>query len=66
MKNPKLPRVESLPANPVASAKGQIVFKKGWDAPMTKRELDQFTAVGDLGPELRKLRKMMKAFQRDE
>ena len=24
------------------SAKGQIVFKKGWDAPMTKRELDEF------------------------
>ena len=27
------------------SAKGQIVFKKGWDAPMTKRELDEF--LGD-------------------
>jgi hypothetical protein len=24
------------------SAKGQIIFKKGWDAPMTKRELDDF------------------------
>jgi hypothetical protein len=24
------------------SAKGQITFKKGWDAPMTKRELDEF------------------------
>jgi hypothetical protein len=24
------------------SAKGQIVFEKGWDAPMTDRELDDF------------------------
>jgi hypothetical protein len=24
------------------SAKGQITFKKGWDAPMTERELDEF------------------------
>jgi prevent-host-death family protein len=24
------------------SAKGQIKFKKGWDAPMTERELDEF------------------------
>jgi prevent-host-death family protein len=31
------------PSKPVfGSAKGQIVFKKGWDAPMTKRELDEF------------------------
>jgi len=27
------------------SAKGQITLKKGWDAPMTKRELDEF--IGD-------------------
>jgi prevent-host-death family protein len=27
------------------SAKGQITFKEGWDAPMTKRELDEF--LGD-------------------
>ena len=27
------------------SAKGLITFKKGWDAPMTKRELDEF--LGD-------------------
>jgi prevent-host-death family protein len=24
------------------SAKGQIILKKGWNAPMTKRELDEF------------------------
>jgi prevent-host-death family protein len=31
------------PAKPVfGSAKGQIKFKKGWDAPMNKRELDEF------------------------
>jgi prevent-host-death family protein len=31
------------PRKPIfGSAKGQIVFKKGWDAPMTKRELDEF------------------------
>ena len=24
------------------SAKGQIVFKKGWDAPMTDAEVDEF------------------------
>jgi prevent-host-death family protein len=24
------------------SAKGQIIFKKGWNSPMTKRELDEF------------------------
>ena len=23
-------------------AEGQITFKKGWDAPLTKRELDKF------------------------
>jgi len=34
------------PRKPVfGSAKGQILFKKGWDAPMTKRELDDF--LGD-------------------
>jgi hypothetical protein len=45
------------------SAKGQIVLKKGWDAPMTKQELDQFIAPGDLAPDLRKLKKLMKAFR---
>jgi hypothetical protein len=45
------------------SAKGQIVFKKGWDAPMTKRELDQFIAPGDLAPDLRKLKQLMKAYR---
>jgi prevent-host-death family protein len=31
------------PRKPVfGSAKGLIKFKKGWDAPMTKRELDEF------------------------
>jgi hypothetical protein len=24
------------------TAKGQIIFKNGWDAPMTKHELDDF------------------------
>jgi hypothetical protein len=40
---------EDPPKAPIArrnrvfgSAKGQIVLKKGWDAPMTKRELDDF------------------------
>jgi len=31
------------PTKPVfGSAKGLITFKKDWDAPMTKRELDEF------------------------
>jgi prevent-host-death family protein len=31
------------PRKPVfGSAKGLIKFKRGWDAPMTKRELDEF------------------------
>jgi hypothetical protein len=60
-------KATSAPATRVfGSAKGQIVFKKGWDAPMTKRELDQFTGVGDLGPDLRKLKKLMKAFRNHE
>jgi hypothetical protein len=34
---------EALPAKRVfGSAEGQIVFKRGWDAPMTKGELDEF------------------------
>jgi prevent-host-death family protein len=34
------------PRKPVfGSAKGQITFKRGWDAPMTKRELNEF--LGD-------------------
>jgi prevent-host-death family protein len=24
------------------SAKGEITFKKGWDAPMTKRQIEEF------------------------
>jgi hypothetical protein len=37
------PSTASVPAQRVfGSAKDQIVFKKGWDAPMTKRELDDF------------------------
>jgi hypothetical protein len=32
----------SGPKRIFGNAKGQIVFKKGWDAPMTKRELDDF------------------------
>jgi len=58
------PKTTSAPATRVfGSAKGRIVFKKGWDAPMTKRELDEFTNVGDLGPEFRKLKALMKAFR---
>jgi hypothetical protein len=30
------------------SAKGQIVFKKGWEAPMTKREFDEFLGGSSL------------------
>ncbi len=60
-KTPKITRATS--PRIFGSAKGQIVFKKGWDAPMTKRELDQFTKPGDLGPDLRKLRELMKAFR---
>jgi prevent-host-death family protein len=31
------------PAKPIfGSARGLITFKKGWDAPMTKREFDEF------------------------
>jgi prevent-host-death family protein len=45
-----LPMVRLVPVDRPAkrifgSAKGQITFKKGWDAPMTKRELDEF--LGD-------------------
>jgi prevent-host-death family protein len=41
------PMVRLVPIEPTGkrifgSAKGQITFKKGWDAPMTKRELDEF------------------------
>jgi prevent-host-death family protein len=44
------PMVRLVPVEPSAkpifgSAKGLITFKKGWDAPMTKRELDEF--LGD-------------------
>ncbi len=39
----KVPKLTTVPAKPVfGSAKGQIIFKKGWDAPMTERELDSF------------------------
>jgi hypothetical protein len=48
------------------SAKGQIIFKKGWNAPMTKRELDEFIGAGDLGPELRKLKTLMRKFHHHE
>ena len=33
---------------------------------MTKRELDQFIGVGDLGPDIRKLKKLMKTFRHHE
>jgi prevent-host-death family protein len=41
------PMVRLVPVDPPAnrmfgSAKGLIKFKKGWNAPMTKRELDEF------------------------
>jgi hypothetical protein len=37
------PKATVDPAKPIfGSAKGQIVFKIGWDAPMTKRQLDEF------------------------
>lgn len=40
------PKTTAVPAKPVfGAAKGQITFKRGWDAPMTKRELDEF--LGD-------------------
>ena len=33
----------AVSAKPIfGSAKGLITFKKGWDAPMTKREFDEF------------------------
>jgi hypothetical protein len=48
------------------SAKGQIIFKQGWDAPMTKRELNQFIGVGDLGPDIRKLKRLMTTFRHPE
>jgi len=44
------PMVRLVPVEPprkpiFGAAKGLIKFKKGWDAPMTKRELDEF--IGD-------------------
>jgi hypothetical protein len=48
------------------SAKGQVVFKKGWDVPMTEQEVDQFIGAGDLGPDIRKLKKLMKTFGHHE
>jgi len=42
----KKPKGTNDRAKPVfGSAKGQIIFKKGWHAPMTKRELGKF--LGD-------------------
>jgi prevent-host-death family protein len=38
----RLVPVEPRPKPVFGSAKGLIAFKKGWDAPMTKRELDEF------------------------
>ena len=61
----KIPNTTTAP-RVFGSAKGQIVFKKGWDAPMTKRELDQFIGPGNLGPDLRKLKKLIKAFRQHE
>jgi hypothetical protein len=40
------PKLTASPCKPVfGNAKGKIILKKGWDAPMTKRELDKF--LGD-------------------
>jgi hypothetical protein len=44
------PKAVAAPAKRVfGSAKGQITFKKGWDAPMTKRELDEFIGRSSYG-----------------
>ncbi len=46
VKKSKIAKPVPLAKKPVkrifGSAKGLIVFKKGWDAPMTKREFDEF------------------------
>jgi antitoxin (DNA-binding transcriptional repressor) of toxin-antitoxin stability system len=38
----KLAPVDRLAKRVFGSAKNDVIFKKGWDAPMTKREIEEF------------------------
>lgn len=42
----RLVRIESSGKPIFGSAAGQIIFKEGWDAPMTDQELEEFLGEG--------------------